>query len=79
MELLNIVLLKTFASTYDCDTYGSGLYSADGQCTTDGSLVDTGSPYFIPLVIGITLIVLGATLLAVKLLHRRKASSNRPN
>jgi hypothetical protein len=88
MNTLNYLYINTlFSAVYNCDTYGAGNYNEGGECatttTTDGttgqaggSLVDTGSPYFVPIVAGTLLIVIAVSLFAYKIVRRRQAKSS---
>lgn len=72
MNYIDFVIFKTLAVAYGEGVYGSDIVYGGAV----DALSDTGSPYFIPLLIGIGLVLLGATLLAVKLIRRRKSTSS---
>lgn len=64
------------ADAYGTGTYGSGSYECGASTTTcptaSTSLVDTGSPWFIPVMLGSALIIAAVILVATKFLRRRK-------
>lgn len=77
--MLNYSYKPLFAqSAYGSDTYGSQTYEctagSPGCVTTaDGSLVNTGSPWFIPVMLGGALIIAAAILIITKLVRRHKS------
>ena len=65
-----------FASTYNCNAYGSGVYDESGQCiattgtaTGNNTLTPTGTDLFVGLFAGIALI---AAAIALVIRPRRK-------
>lgn len=83
---LNLLLAPTtLSATYNCNAYGSGAYN-EGQetanCTTatptkpdGGTLVDTGSPYFVPLAAGVLLVMVALGLIVAKLVKHSRLSA----
>ncbi|MEO5949943.1 MAG: hypothetical protein ABIQ04_00685 [Candidatus Saccharimonadales bacterium] len=54
---------------YGCDNYTQGCEATTTQ--TQGSLVSTGSPWFIPVMLGAALIVAALILIVTKLVRRK--------
>lgn len=76
--MLNYTYKPFFAaSAYGTDSYGSQTYecvAGTAGCTASasGSLVNTGSPWFIPIMLGGALIIAAVILVVTKLIRRRK-------
>lgn len=80
--MLNYTYKPFFAAesdAYGTDSYGTGTYectpgSTGCVATADGgtSLVNTGSPWFIPVMLGAALIIAAAILIVTKLVRRHK-------
>ncbi len=65
------------AAAYGTDAYNSGTYDCStsaSTCTTptNGNLVNTGSPWFIPVMLGAALIVAALILIVTKIVRRHK-------
>ena len=81
MDTTLINPLLTLAEVYDCSTYGDGNYDEGGLCATttggvgaasDGALIDTGAPYFVPMVAGALLVVMALGIIITRIVRRRK-------
>ena len=67
------------SDAYGTDSYGAGSYECTvgtaGCVATPGgtSLVNTGSPWFIPVMLGAALIIAAVILIVTKIVRRRKS------
>ncbi|HEU0266371.1 MAG TPA: hypothetical protein VFQ70_01980 [Candidatus Saccharimonadaceae bacterium] len=75
-------LPSTFAATYNCGTYGAGLYDSSSCTTTqstsnpsgNGNLANTGMDVYLPLAIGVVLVVTALTLITVSIVRKVRAA-----
>ena len=67
-----------FAQVYGTSTYGCGAYQVGCSTTTSsgGSLVNTGSPWFIPVMLGGALIIAAIILIVTKVIRRHKTNKD---
>lgn len=61
------------AAVYNCNAYGAGTYSNNDTCAA-GGLANTGTDFWVPLVIGTVLFVSGIAFLVRSVMRRKKQS-----